>query len=101
MDQQVAFKKYLILEKHIDGPQLYAMVDKIEKYPDIRDEFYYWLEHRNYDKQQPLVVENYTAKQIYQLNPRLDGIGVYNFLITLREKPDVAKTYITSGFNEL
>lgn len=77
------------------------MIDKIKKYDDIYNEFCYWLEKRNYDKENPIEVAGYTAKQIVELNPKLDGIGVYNFLITLREEPERAKKYIETGFEEL
>ena len=73
---------------------------KIEKYEDICKEFCLWLEKRDYEFDNPLEVGGYTAKQIFELNPRLNGIGVYNFLITLREEPEVANKYIEEGFRE-
>jgi len=100
MNKKLLVEKYLVNEKKVTGGLLFHVVDKIEKYQDVYDEFCYWLEKRNYDKENPLIVEGYTAKQIYELNPKLDGIGVYNFLITLREKPELAKEYIKSGFKE-
>ena len=101
MNSQILLEKYLVSELKVTGGTLFAMMDKIKKYDDIYNEFCYWLEKRNYDKESPLAVNGYTAKQIYELNPKLDGIGVYNFLITLREKPEQAKEYIESGFPEL
>lgn len=101
MNSQVLLEKYLVTELKITGARLFIIADKIKKYDDIYGEFCYWLENRNYDKADPLVVNGYTAKQIYQINPELDGIGVYNFLITLREHPQQAKEYIESGFKKL
>ena len=91
-------KNYLLQELKVSEALLPDIVAKIEKYDDIRSEFYRWLDLRNYDFEQPVTVENYTARQIYNLCPKLDGIGVYNFLITLREHPDRAKQYIAEGF---
>ena len=58
-------------------------------------------EKRNYDRENPVVVAGYTAKQIHELNPGFEGIGVYNFMITLRDHPERANKYIESGFKEL
>ena len=101
MKSQVLFEKYIVEELKVTGGTMLAMIDKIKKYDDIYDEFCYWLENRNYDRENPVTIAGYTAKQIFQLNPKLDGIGVYNFLITLRETPERAKEYIDSGFKEL
>ena len=71
---------------------------KISKYEDILKEFELWIEHRNYNTENPLVVGEYTAQDIYNLAPFLDGIGVFNFMVTLREDPVKAKAYIDGGF---
>ncbi len=101
MRTQVMLEKYLVTELRVTGRMMLMMVDKIKKYDDIYDEFCYWIKNRSYDKNDPLVVGGYTAKQIFELNPNLDGIGVYNFMITLRENPERAKEYIKAGFKEL
>lgn len=101
MKNQALLERYLVTELKITGGMMLTMADKIQKYDDIYDEFCYWLENRNYDKDNPIKVEGYTAKQIFELNPKLDGIGVYNFMITLREHPERAKEYIKSGFEDL
>ncbi|MBQ6154905.1 hypothetical protein IJI99_03475 [bacterium] len=100
-NKQLQLERYLITEKKITGGLLLVMSEKIQRYDDIFNEFCYWLEHRNYNLPQPLVVNGYTAEQIYKLNPELDGIGVYNFLITLREAPERAEQYIKEGFRTL
>lgn len=94
------FLKYLLLEKGIKEEQVAAVVQKIKKYDDIYDEFCYWLENRNYEKENPVEIEGYTAKRIFELNPDLDGIGVYNFLVTLRDDPKRAIHYIEMDFPE-
>ncbi|MDR2344126.1 MAG: hypothetical protein LBD86_06320 [Spirochaetaceae bacterium] len=43
-------------------------------------------------------VEGYTAEMIARLAPFMDGVGVYNFLVTLRERPDNGKRIIVAGF---
>ena len=101
MTSQFLLEKYLVTELGIFGGQQLMMVDKIKKYNDIYDEFCYWLEKRDYNMENPVVVSGYTAKQIHELNPRFEGIGVYNFLIMLRDEFQRAKAYMESGFRDL
>lgn len=95
---QEQLDKYLKEELKLEEPVLGMMRDNIQKYDDIFGEFCYWLENRNFNKPDAISVEGYTAKQIFELNPNFTGIGVYNFLITLREEPEKAKQYIDEGF---
>ncbi|MDR2447811.1 MAG: hypothetical protein LBD58_11100 [Treponema sp.] len=69
-----------------------------EKHNDIRAELEQWIETRSYPRDNPLVVEGYTAEMIARLAPFMDGVGVYNFLVTLRERPDNGKRIIAAGF---
>jgi hypothetical protein len=69
-----------------------------DKHDDIRAELEKWIERQEYKRDNPLTIEGYTAEMIARLAPFMDGVGVYNFLITLRERPDNAKRIITEGF---
>ena len=69
-----------------------------ERNPDIAAEFEHWLKTGKYTEADPVKVEGYSAYDICQLAPFLDGAGAFNFLITLREKPEKAKQYIAEGF---
>ena len=80
--QQVAFK--------IAAP--------FKKHDDIRAELEKWIEKQEYPEDNPLTIEGYTAEKISKLAPFMDGVGVYNFMITLRERPDNAKRIIAAGF---
>ncbi|HBN83238.1 MAG TPA: hypothetical protein DDZ89_05285 [Clostridiales bacterium] len=70
-----------------------------EKY-DIRyiSTFILWLNTGKYQEENPIKVEGYSAHDIVELANFLDGAGVFNFLITLRERPEKAKGYIKDGF---
>lgn len=70
--------------------------EKVMKYDDIAQEFARWLERREYEE--GLEIGGYTARGIYELAPRLDGIGVFNFLVTLRDDPEGAEEMIGEGF---
>ena len=93
-----AIMEYLINEKKMPEVVAKKTEEKVSKYDDIRKEFELWLKNRAYNTDNPLVVGEYTAQDICKLAPFLDGIGVFNFMVTLREDPVKAKEYIDSGF---
>jgi hypothetical protein len=74
------------------------MEKKVSKYEDIRKEFEFWIMNKTYNKDNPLTVGGYSAQDIYNLAPFMDGLGVFNLMVTLREDPAKAKEYIESGF---
>lgn len=71
---------------------------EFERQADIAAEFVKWIESGADGYIEGITVEGYSAKQIKELAPFMNGIGVYNFLITLRESPEIAKKYIVEGF---
>ena len=89
---------YLIHEKHCSDVQIGGILLKITKYDDIYREFLLWLSQRSYQMKSPIIVEGYSAQNIYDRANFLDGIGVYNFLVDLRDQPDQAKRYLEEGF---
>jgi len=70
----------------------------IERHDDIRAELENWIERREYPQDNPLTIEGYTAEKISKLAPFMDGVGVYNFMVTLRERPENGKRMIAEGF---
>ena len=89
---------YLIHEKHCSDAQIESALRKITKYDDIYQEFLAWLEQRNYQTPTQVTVEGYSAQDIYDKANFLDGIGVYNLLVDLRDEPERVKQYIAEGF---
>ena len=90
--------EYLLKEKQMAEVVAARTEKKVSKYEDIRKEFEFWIENKAYNTENPLVVGGYTAQDIYNLAPFMDGLGVFNFMITLREDPAKAKEYINGGF---
>jgi len=89
---------YLIDERN-QKPEVAAKISSsFKKHDDIRAELEKWLEQQNYAHDNPLRIEGYTAEMISKLAPFMDGVGVYNFMVTLRERPDNAKRIIDEGF---
>jgi hypothetical protein len=74
------------------------IASSFDKHDDICAELEKWIERQEYLRDNPLTIEGYTAEMISRLAPFMDGVGVYNFMITLRERPDNAKRIIADGF---
>ncbi|MDR2590531.1 MAG: hypothetical protein LBC71_06060 [Oscillospiraceae bacterium] len=89
---------YLVNERKQKHEVAMKIVAPLEKHDDIRSELEYWLEKREYLQDNPIVIEGYSAKDIIKLAPFMDGVGVYNFMITLRERPESGKKIIADGF---
>jgi len=91
-------KEYLLKEKQMTEVIAERTEKKVSKYDDIRQEFEAWIENKTYNTDKPLTIGGYTAQDIYNLAPFLDGLGVFNFMVTLREDPAKAKEYIEGEF---
>lgn len=90
-------EKYLVEERGVKSDVVRGMLrEKVMKYDDIAEEFNRWLETRVYEDGVGIGV--YTARKIHEMTSRLDGIGVFNFLVTLRDDPEEAKRFIDEGF---
>jgi len=89
---------YLTDEKHLSKATAETMLGKLSRYPRIYKGFEEWVDTRSYSKLNSLAVEGYTPEDIYKLAPFLDGIGVFNFLITLTDNPAKGKQIIKDGF---
>jgi hypothetical protein len=90
--------EYLQKEKKMTEVVAARTEKKVSKYEDIRKEFEFWIKKKTYNTDNPLVVGSYTAQDIYNLAPFMDGLGVFSFMVTLREDPAKAKEYIDGGF---
>lgn len=90
--------KYFVEEKGTTEVVAKILTETLVRYEDIKNEFCVWLEKRQFEEDNPIVIEGYSAKQIKELNPDFDVAGVYNFMVTLRENPKKGKEYIAKGF---
>ena len=91
-------RKYLIEEKRMSDIIAERTISKLKRNPDIASELMFWITNRTYDMDAPVIIEGYTAADIFKLAPFMDGIGVFTFLISLREQPERAKDAIAAGF---
>lgn len=89
---------YFIKEKNTTKVVANILTKNLVKYKDICEEFLYWIEKRDFNFANAVEIEGYTAKKINEIAPFLDGAGIYNFMVTLREEPEKAHEYIKNGF---
>ena len=89
---------YLVNERNQKPEMATKLSLSLEKHDDIRFELEKWIETKEYPQDNPLMIEGYTAENISKLAPFMDGVGVYNFMVALRERPDNAKRIIAEGF---
>lgn len=101
MNKLEMVQKYLTGERQCEGLVVTKLTDKVIKYEDILEDFCHWLETRDYYNEKAVVVEGYSAQAIVDIAPMLDGIGAFNFLVDLRDRPEEAKKIIREGFRVL
>lgn len=78
-----------------------AIERKLAKFvqnPDLAQEFAEWIKAGAQEYPDRVSVEGYTARKIKELAPFMNGAGVYDFLISLRENPEECLRYIAEGF---
>ena len=88
--------EYCTKELQVSPEEAERLFKKVTKYEDIYSEFLSWIDNRKYTNE--IIVGDYSSEQIYELAPGLSGIGVYNFMVTLRDNPELAREIIQSGF---
>jgi len=89
---------YLVNERNQKLEVAAKIASPFERHSDICAELEKWIEQRKYPLDNLLTIEGYTAAEISKLAAFMDGVGVYNFMITLRERPDNGKRIIADGF---
>ncbi len=95
-----ALKGYMEEEINVKPEMVEYYETSFKNHPDIRAEFEKWIATREYETENPIVVEGYTAKDISELAPFEPGIGVYTFMISLREEPEYAIAYIKKNYSK-
>jgi len=89
---------YLVNERNQKPDVAAKIVPPLGGHDDIRSELEKWIEVREYPQDNPLLIEGYTAADIAKLATFMDGVGVYNFMVTLRERPENAMRIIAADF---
>lgn len=95
MEEKV--REYLIGKQGVSEKTAQFLYQKIHKYPDIYEEFLWWLDTGNY-KPEGICVEGYTAEKIFEIAPQMNGMGVFNVLVGLRDETERTLQAIEKGF---
>lgn len=90
--------QYFIQEKGVTEVVAKILSKTLSKYSDIKREFEYWIDNRDFNAPDAIAINGFTAKKINDIAPFLDAAGVYNFMVTLRDNPTKAQEYIKNGF---
>ena len=97
-EAMTTLKEYMETELGLRPELVQRLLSKFSENPDIGAEFEQWIINREYNAENPVTVEGYTAKDIAEMAGFMKSVGVYSFLITLREDPEKALGYIKAGF---
>ena len=73
-------------------------IEKFNRHPDIKKEFEYWIEQKEYQRDSALEIEGYSASKLAKLSPLINGEAAFVLLIELRENPMKALKRINKGF---
>lgn len=98
MQDLVRIEMYLVNEKSCTEVVAERLAEKLTKYDDIKNGFLHWMKTGTYASEETLEVAGYTPAKIHEIAPVLDGAGVYNFMVTLRDDPEEAQRIIDGGF---
>ena len=91
-------KDYIQKETELNSEIVNEMLSGFIRNPDIGLEFEKRIINQEYETENPIRIEGYTAKDIAELAPFMEVLGVYNFMVSLREYPEYALMSIKAGF---
>jgi hypothetical protein len=87
---------HLLTEEKVTEKVALQIIGKLDKHPDILEEFTKWVQTRQYPVRGAICVEGYTAQKLSE-STHLHPVGAYNYLIYLREKPEEALNRLKQG----
>ena len=94
MDSEVL--KYLQENEKMTDKVAFQILGKLERHPDILEEFGQWIGSKEFPGEGPISVEGYTAERLVK-STYLRPVGAYAYLIYLREKPSEALDDLKRG----
>lgn len=90
---------YLVTERNLTPAIAQRLSQKLSKHDDIKEAFLKWLDTRDFSTANAPEINGYNPVKIHELAPFLDGVGVYGFMVTLRDNPEEAGKAIRNGFS--
>ncbi len=90
-------RKYMSREFGLKDERLERAIDKITCYRDICEESLYWINNQCFvDDSRCLKIEGFSAKKLCEMT-YLKPIGAYNYLVSLRNNPQIALENLKRG----
>lgn len=95
-DRKDAVINYCRTELNMNDKRAEASFEKLFRWKDILNEFYFYIKNKRFMQFQPITVSNYSAQQLCE-STYLSPLGAYNYLIYLRESPKEALEDLRNG----
>lgn len=91
-----AIRDYMFYECQLSEKIIKKNMEKLNRHTDIKMEFYETIMYEQFPVNSPIEAEGYTAEQLKKATS-LSLLGVYNYLIYLREEPERALKDLKNG----
>ena len=91
-------KKHMLETLSMRPDSADGLLTMFARHPDIAAELKNYIQTGSFPTENAIRAENYTAQEIAAMAPHLKDVGIYVFLISLREDPVGAKEVIAEGF---
>lgn len=96
LKREDAVTGYLMKECSMSEKRAQTNYDKLYQHYDILNEFYFYVRRGRYKSYNPIRVKGYTAQQLEE-STYLSPAGAYNYLVSLRERPEEALDALKKG----
>lgn len=87
---------YFIKELQCSEEVAKNMIERFKSQEDIFSEFLYWFDNKEFVKENPVAIDGYTAKGLFEQFDIME-IGAFNLMLSLRIEHDDALEYIKQG----
>lgn len=91
--------EYLEVEQKLNNKEALRLYEELQKYDDILNEFLLSIQQKNYDLKNPISINDYSAKKIFELNPNLKPYEIYLLMKGLRDEPEKTEAIIKDWIN--
>lgn len=91
--------EYFENEVKLNDNESLKIYKDLQKYSDILNEFLKCIAYKRYEQNNPILVEGYSAKKIFEMNSNLKFHEIYLLLKGLRDEPEKTKAIIDDWQN--
>lgn len=91
--------EYFENEVKLNDDESLKIYKDLQQYSDILNEFLKCIAYKRYEQNNPILVEGYSAKKIFEMNSNLKAHEIYLLLKGLRDEPEKTKAIIDDWQN--